>query len=264
MKKLLCIISVLGMLMLLTACAQEPKGVTLTPMPVVAEASPETTTTTPAEPTEDPNAIIAFNDEVLEGLIRTAMNKPEGDNTVAEAEEVKILDLHMEGAAQIARVEDISVLKHFKNLENLNLSWCFNGNDDKPTDISVVAELTNLGCLYIACTNITDAALAYIQNLTNLQDLWIFGNNLTDIGALSKLTKLKSLWLQSNTITDISVLENMPDLEYFDMRDTQVTDITPLASLTKLKTLMLDGAPVEDLSPIKDIYPNLEQKDFEM
>ena len=46
--------------------------------------------------------------------------------------------------------------------------------------------------------------------------------------------------------------------------DNQIADVTPLAGMTKLTSLKLGGNPVEDYSPLADIYPNLEEKDFEI
>lgn len=48
------------------------------------------------------------------------------------------------------------------------------------------------------------------------------------------------------------------------MEDNQVTDLSPLAGLTKLTNILLSGNPATDYSPLKDVYSNLEEKDFEI
>ena len=106
----------------------------------------------------DNSEIIVFSDKVLEGLIRTAMNKPEGGITVAEAAEVTQLDIHMEGGVAIARVDSISDLSYFPNLEYLDLRWCFGTHPD----LSVLTSMTKLNNLLLGCTNLVNDDLQYI------------------------------------------------------------------------------------------------------
>jgi Leucine-rich repeat (LRR) protein len=56
----------------------------------------------------------------------------------------------------------------------------------------------------------------------------------------------------------------MTGLEQLQLGNTPVSDVTPLAGLTNLKTLELKDTAVTDFSPLKDIYPNLTDKDFEL
>jgi Leucine-rich repeat (LRR) protein len=56
----------------------------------------------------------------------------------------------------------------------------------------------------------------------------------------------------------------MKNLVYLYMEDNQVTDLSPLAGLTKLTNILLSGNPATDYSPLKDVYSNLEEKDFEI
>jgi Leucine-rich repeat (LRR) protein len=46
--------------------------------------------------------------------------------------------------------------------------------------------------------------------------------------------------------------------------ENEITDITPLAKLPALKTLLIADNPIKDYAPLKDIYPKLETKDFEI
>jgi Leucine-rich repeat (LRR) protein len=43
-----------------------------------------------------------------------------------------------------------------------------------------------------------------------------------------------------------------------------ITDISPLAKLTNLRELELQDNPITDYSALKDIYEQLEIKDFEI
>ena len=221
---------------------------------------PAATVEPTAEPTPDP--VVEFTDTVLEELVRKAMNNPDGDITIAEAEAVTLLNLEMEGGKPIPRVTDVSDLAQFPNLTSLNLNWSMYNNGE-PVDISPLAGLTKLEALYICCDNVAD--ISPLKGLTNLRDLWIWGNGkITDISALSGMTKMDSLWIKGNQISDISALSGMTNLICLYMEDNKVADLSPLAGLGKLTSVMLSGNPATDYSPLKDVYPNLEEKDFEM
>jgi internalin A len=56
----------------------------------------------------------------------------------------------------------------------------------------------------------------------------------------------------------------MKNLNYLYMENNQVTDLSPLAGLSKLTNVLMSGNPATDYSPLKDVYPNLEEKDFEL
>jgi len=211
---------------------------------------------------ESTSEVVVFTDTVLEELVRKAMDRPEGDIMLADAQAVTELNMEMDGGAPIARVADISDLKQFPNLTVLNLNWALN-NGDKAVDLSPLASLTKLEALYICCCGNTND-ISPLAGLTGLKDLWIWGNRITDISALGGMTQIESLWIKGNQITDISVLANMKNLVYLYMEDNQVTDLSPLAGLSNLTYFLLSGNPVTDYSPLADIYPNLEEKDFEI
>ncbi len=250
MKKALSLILVLAAVLVLSACNSAPVQ-TVAPTAAATTLQPSAT----ALP-----KVVAFTDEVLEGLVRKAMNKPSGDITVAEAQAVKELNLEMEGGKPIPRVKDIRDLSQFPNLVKLNLDWALY-NDGKPVDISPLAGLVKLEYLYICCDDIYD--ISPLKGLVNMKDLWIWGNRyIKDISSLSGMTQLDSLCFKGNQIPDISVLSGMTGLTYLCMEDNKVSDLAPLAGLTKLKTLLISGNPATDLSPLKDVYKNLEEKDF--
>jgi internalin A len=260
MKKYLSIL-MLCVLVLSTACSQQPKT---SELPVSTETpSQEILESTPVK-TPEP-AVVVFTDAALEAKVREAMGKPEGDITVAEAEAVTTLDLQMDGSDySLPRITDVSDLKQFPNLTGLTLNWAlFDSDGGEDFDLSPLADLTKLECLYVCCANISD--ISALSGMTNMKDLWIWGNhNITDISALAGMTQMESLWIKDNQITDISALANMKNLVYLYMEDNQVTDLSPLAGLTKLTNILLSGNPATDYSPLKDVYSNLEEKDFEI
>ena len=250
MKKGLGFVLATIMILSMAACGVPP--VTETPSTEVLQSAPAETS----------KPVVIFTDDVLEELVRKAMNKPEGNITFAEAEAVTELNLEMEGGVPIPRIGDVSDLTQFPNLTSLNLNWALYDGDDV-FDLSPLADLTKLEYLYVCCDNIND--ISALAGMTNMKDLWIWGNgNISDISALAGMTKLESIWMKGNKISDISVLANMKNLTYLCMEDNQVADLSPLAGLSKLTSVLLSGNPATDYASLKDVYPNLAEKDFEI
>jgi internalin A len=215
-----------------------------------------------AATTDQTPEVVIFTDEVLEAKVRDAMKIPNGDITIVEAEAVTDLDLSIEPATSLPRIKDISSLKYFTNLTTLKLAWALDSSVGA-VDISTLASLTKLIALYMNSNDIED--ISPLSGLTNMRDLKLFGNQISDISALAGMTMMEDLWMQDNKITDISALSGMSSSLYrLYLDENQITDVTPLAQMRMLISLKLGGNPIEDYSSLADIYPKLEEKDFEM
>lgn len=212
--------------------------------------------------------IIEFNDEILEAKIRTAMNKPDGVITKEEAAAVTSLDLSNESFddknSKNGGIRNIGALKYFTGLKELNLSF----NDI--TDFTPLAGLTKLENLGFTGVQVED--LSPLKGLTNMTCLVLDWNYAPDQGRngyenlefMSDMKNLEIFEARSAGIKDITVLGNLPKLWSVFLTNNLITDVSPLAKLANLKELELSDNPITDYSPLKDIYEQLEGKDFEM
>src|SRR4028119_1331572 len=75
--------------------------------------------------------------------------------------------------------------------------------------------------------------------LSNLTELNLNSNEITDITPLSALTNLTDLNLDWNEITDITPLSALTNLTDLNLSGNQITDITGLSALTNLSKLDL-------------------------
>ena len=190
MKRVLWSAIVLMMLAVgVAACgssvAGEPAGSTVASTASTAATLPPTTAST--TPPTTVAEVVVFNDPVLEERIRAALNKPQGDITVAEAEAVKELDLENKDNKPDWTISDISALASFKNLKNLTISlnnikdlsplagmnlevfYSMNGNQDI-TDFSPLAGSTAMLDLTILSNeNINDSNIGFIDGMTNIE-----------------------------------------------------------------------------------------------
>ncbi|HWT75100.1 MAG TPA: leucine-rich repeat domain-containing protein, partial [Mobilitalea sp.] len=142
------------------------------------------------------NEKIIFNNKKFEERVRGVLLKPTGDIYAKEVEKINVLGLNSCG------LNDLSQLKWFKGLENLDL------RSNPITDVSVLRNLKNLKMLDIESTNVSDiSGLRYLQNLTYLS---LKDTNVTDLSPLSKLKHLDTLFIGSldKPVNDISAINS--------------------------------------------------------
>ena len=188
---------------------------------------------TPSElPHEQP---LNFCNEDFEKAIREAINLADDKPiTIEILNNEKKLDLSEKG---LSNISDISALANLTNLQTLNLS----GNNI--SDISALRSLTNLQTLktlHLSGNKISD--ISALANLTNLQTLDLSGNGISDISALESLTNLKTLktlHLSSNKISDISALANLTNLQTLYLSNNNISDVSLLGNLLGLRWLYL-------------------------
>ena len=92
-----------------------------------------------------------------------------------------------------------------------------------------------------------------LEFATNLTELRLGDNGITDISPLSGLTNLTELHLRNNRIRDISSLANLTNLTNLRLSYNQIEDISPLSELTHLTELRLSGNRVRDISPLSGL-----------
>ena len=260
MKRLLCCLMAAVLMLGATACAVS--------VPVVPDASPEViaTATDAPQSTANPDEVIVFNDDVLEGWVREAMNKPTGDITAADALNVAELDMQQQGVdPNQPHIHNLDALKYFTNLTYLGLGFAVQNEQDPaaPIDISPLAGMTKLTSLQLGGLVIDDISI--IKNMPDLISLTLFeGYKLSDISPLAGLSKLQSLTLRGNLISDITPLKGLTNLGSLDLQDNQITDVSAIAGLTNMEYLFLEGNPISDYSALFDVRKNLVEWDFEV
>ena len=107
---------------------------------------------------------------------------------------------------------------------------------------------TNLTELRLGNNSITD--VTPLSGLTNLTNLHLSHNRITDISFLSGLNDLTELRLSGNNIVDISPLSGLTGLTNLHLSYNRITDISPLSGLTDLTELRLSGNNITDISPL--------------
>lgn len=213
----------------------------------------------------DADAVIQFHDDVLESMVRTAMDKPEGDILVSDALTVSEFDFQMDGNDwSKPRIHNLEALQYFTNLKYLNLNWAVQ-NEENPftdVDISALSTLTNLESLQLSCVNVAD--ISALEGMTNLKGLSVWGGfRLEDISVLASLTNLEAADLRNNLIKDVAPLAGLANLDYVDVSNNLISDLSPLAGLTSLSELYVADNLVRDYTPLSGLTSVLTKRDFE-
>jgi internalin A len=207
-------------------------------------------------PNDVPEDPITFTDEWLEAAVRRAMNIHDRDITARDAYLLFSLDLSVAFNSPDPRIKSIAGLSYFTNLKELSFDF------HEVTDLSPLAGLTKLERLSFNSNRVSD--LSPLAGMNNLKGLACFGNQISDISVLAGKTDMVDLTIFSNQITDISPLAGLTKLGMLRMEGNQVSDISVLSEMKSLGILTLRDNPITDFSPVKDIYPQLWEKDFEL
>ena len=93
-------------------------------------------------------------------------------------------------------------------------------------------------------------SLEGLQFATNLEEISLHDNPISDLSPLSGLTTLKEIRLTGKSFSDLSPLTGLINLEGVGFWKTSVSDLSPLSGLTKLRWLDFGHSRVSDLSPL--------------
>lgn len=106
--------------------------------------------------------------------------------------------------------------------------------------------------------------LTGLEYFLNLKTLEMGHNTIHDLSPLAGLKKLELIDAMDLGLTDVSPLAGVTSLQFLDLSYNKITDVSPLTGLTSLHALHLTNNQIVDYSPLSGIYPNLEDRDFEM
>ena len=89
------------------------------------------------------------------------------------------------------------------------------------------------------------ADLGGIEQLTRLEVLDLYGNEIRDLTPLAGLQRLRYLDLGSNQVEDVSALASLKRLQVLLLADNEVTDVSALAGLDSLQSLDMSRNPLD-------------------
>lgn len=108
------------------------------------------------------------------------------------------------------------------------------------------------GTLNLSNQKLKDSDIADLKYMTNLSEIILSNNELTDLSALSGLTQLEKLTFHNNNVNDLSFAKNLTKLTVIGAENNGITSVSALSKLTKLSEIWLKGNSIKDISPLKN------------
>ena len=186
-------------------------------------------------------------DPGLRAALELALGKEAGDDiTRADMESLESLQA---SRCRFIRLKDT-------NNWGIPSRWiCESPNDTFGPAIKKLTGLeyaTNLTELHLGRNQISD--VSPLQNLTTLTYLDLGANwRISDVTPLRNLVNLTFLNLRGNGISDVSSLSGLTKLVDLDLHFNRISDITSLRNLKNLIFLGLRGNEISDVSPLENL-----------
>ena len=145
----------------------------------------------------------------------------------------------------VGTIKTLADLKHFKNLESLDL--IYHADVDLET-LPVLPRLNSLAVILGKADNLK--FLNQFEDLARLDLCLVFE---PDLEPIRELTKLRNLALMYIPFTSLDFLENKPDLIALTITDAPVEDFSEVASLTNLQSAYIEMTKLKDVSPFMEL-----------
>ncbi|WP_002149635.1 NEAT domain-containing leucine-rich repeat protein [Bacillus cereus] len=142
------------------------------------------------------------------------------------------------------QIEDVTALAKMEQLDYLNLA------NNKITDVAPLSALKNVTYLTLAGNQIEDIKPLYSLPL---KDLVLTRNKVKDLSGIDQMNQLNKLFIGKNQIKDVTPLAKMTQLTELDLPNNELKDITPLSSLVNLQKLDLEANYISDLTPVSNL-----------
>ena len=135
------------------------------------------------------------------------------------------------------------------NIPDANLRAAIETALGKAPNASITkAEIVRLR--HLEAENVDIRNLTGLEAATNLEEVMLNHNLISDLSPLAGLLRLRTLRVGDNTISDLSALAESISLERLDLWENLISDLSPLAGLINLRSINLSDNVVLDLSPL--------------
>ena len=167
---------------------------------------------------------------------------------LGKLKKLEVLDLSNTGITD----EDLPILENLVMLRSLNLE----GNEGLGNDAMGHLKSMLPTCTILHSDLIYTAVIGGKEYGSNLTELDVQGQNLTDLGNIDRLGCLETVNFSQNQLSNIYLLQysgSRDTIRSLNLSYNQIMDISPLAAMTALEELDLSGNPVTTLQPLTHV-----------
>ena len=137
-------------------------------------------------------------------------------------------------------------------MPDANLRECVNDELER-TAGTAITKADAAGVIGLDCDAYGVANLTGLEAFTNLEALWIDGNDVTSLAPLKGLKELVELTAYDNAISDVTPLADIKSLVFVDLESNNIAKVAPLATLPNLVALGLFDNPIADRSSLQPL-----------
>ncbi len=190
---------------------------------------------------------IRWRDEHIEELVRSAFTSAAEEPIsyavpLKKSDVMRVTSLHLDSPY----IDDLDDLKHFENLEVLEI------NNTQIDNLDALKDLQKLETL-VLLNNKELRSIKPLSNLENLRTLDMRNNDISSIDSLRKLKKLHTLRLDYNPIESLEAIEDLKNLKTLTAMACNIVSTAPLASLRNIEELSLSGNYIASLDALEDL-----------
>lgn len=124
-------------------------------------------------------------------------------------------------------------------ISNLNNLTCLLANNNEISSLNQFPY--SIEMLNLERNNINDIDQFELNNMSNLEKLFLGHNNIQNIDALKICNELKVLGLEYNDISDISSLSDLYKVECLNLSNNKIKSVENISTLTRLTDLRLSN-----------------------
>lgn len=163
---------------------------------------------------------------------------------------VQLTDYDLENLAFLATVPDP---------EEMDVIWL---TDCTVDDYKDLAAFTNLGELYVNGNGLTDLGLLAFVNASALHTLEAIDNDIRDLAPLTDFQSLSVVRLSGNTqLADVEVLKDLEELSYVALDETAVSEADRWALADVPETIAIEKGEIGYVPPVGEV---LEQDAYQV
>lgn len=185
-------------------------------------------------------------------MLDLVRNKISDISSVKELVDINYLDITNNGVENIVALEGLNELQTLKAEKN------------KISNIDVLKDKTKLEVIYLSNNKLNDESLKNIDfsKFSNLKELTLASNGLTDISFVENLTNLNSLDVKNNKIENLPDLSKLVKLDSLDVKNNGIKDFSSLIE-KKLSRMQFDNQNV-DLKNEQTLEVEVKENKFEI
>ncbi len=222
---ILCLICILSIIILLSACQKAPQSqpLSLETLPK-EENKTETITTEAPATTEAPGSqVVIFKDSGLEKYVRDSLKKSTGDIFASDMQTLGTIYLSDNVAS------DLTGLEYATNTSSIMIVHC------TIKSLEPLAKLKNLPYLHISYSTVE--AVPQVVSWENIRAFALIESKIPNIDFLTPITTLQTFVDTTSGLTSLEPIRNSRDLVTIDFSDSGVTDLSPLKDMAKIESL---------------------------